>query len=54
MAKTPNHYVLVGLLPGPDRNTVFLVRVETGPRVHFAVPTFVAPIKYLSSDCIMT
>jgi hypothetical protein len=50
----PNRYVLAGLLPGPNRNPVFFGRVGTGPRVHFAVPTFLAPIKYLSSDRIMT
>jgi len=29
-------------------------RVRTGPRFHFTVPTTLAPIKYLSSDGIMT
>jgi len=29
-------------------------RVRTGPRFHFKVPTTLAPIKYLSSDRIMT
>jgi hypothetical protein len=53
-AKNSNRDVLAGLLPGPDRNPLFFGRVETGPRVHFAVPTFLAPIKYLSSDHIMT
>jgi hypothetical protein len=53
LAKNLNRYVLAGLLPRPDRNPVFFGRVGTGPRVHFAVPTFLAPIKYLSSDRIM-
>jgi len=53
-AENPNRYVLAGLLPGPNRNPVFFGWVGTGPRVHFAVPTFLAPIKYLSSDRIMT
>jgi len=54
LAKDLNRYVLAGLLPGPNRNPVSFGRVGTGPRVHFAVPTFLAPIKYLSSDRIMT
>ena len=29
-------------------------QVRTGPRFHFTVPTTLAPIKYLSSDGIMT
>ena len=29
-------------------------QVRTGPRFHYAVPTTLAPIKYLSSDRIMT
>jgi len=53
-AKNPTHYGLAGLLLGPNRNRVFVGRVGTGPQVHFAVPTFLAPIKYLSSDRIMT
>jgi hypothetical protein len=53
-AKNRNRYVLAGLLPGPNRNPVFFGRVGTGPLVYFAVPTFLATIKYLSSDRIMT
>jgi len=49
----PNHFVLAGLLPGPDINPRFHGRVEPGLRFHFTVPTPFAPIKYLSSDCIV-
>ena len=54
LAKHPNQYVMAGMLPGPNRNPVCFGRAGTGPQVHSAVPTFLAPIKYLSSDRIMT
>jgi len=53
-AKNPNRYLLAGMLPRPNRNRVFFSRVGTGPRVHVGFPRFLAPIKYLSSDRIMT
>ena len=40
----------------PENRGTHRVRgqVWTGPRFHFTVPTTLAPIKYLSFDCIMT
>jgi hypothetical protein len=44
----------VGLLPGLGQKAVFFGRVGTGPQVHFEFPPLLVPIKYLSSDRIMT
>jgi hypothetical protein len=52
--KNANRCVLAGVLPGPDQNPVCVYGVGTGTRVHFAVPTFLCPIKYLSYNHIMT
>jgi len=50
----PEPLCLGGFVTQTEPKPCVFGRVETGPRVHFAVPTFLAPIKYLSSDRIMT
>jgi hypothetical protein len=50
----PTCSVLAGLLPGLDINPRIFGRVEPGPQFHITVPATSLPIKYLSSDHIMT
>ena len=50
----PNWVIVTGVVPGPEYNLWFSGRVNTRMRFHFLVPLTLAPIKYRSSDCIVT
>jgi len=54
LAKNLTRFILVGLLPGPDKSTRIFGCVEPPRRFHFKVPATLAALKYLSPDCTMT
>jgi len=51
-AKNPTHFVLAGLLPGPDRNPHFLGQVYHAAETRFCEMRASAPIKDFSCDWI--
>jgi hypothetical protein len=47
-------FILAGLLTRRDINLRYFGRVTAGPQFDLKLPATLAPIKYLSSECIMT